>query len=70
MSAIIAQKTLGLKELKHYFNNKGSGFMDFLIPILIITIIGAALLAVMRVAIPELFNDMIKGIRDLFTDAL
>ena len=43
------------------------GYLDVLIKILITVIIGAALLALMRVAIPELFNDIINKIKSVFT---
>ena len=45
----------------------GEGYHDVLIKILITVIIGAALLALMRVAIPELFNDIINKIKSVFT---
>ena len=45
----------------------GEGYFDVLIKILITVIIGAALLALMRVAIPELFNDIIDKIKNVFT---
>ena len=45
----------------------GEGYLDVLIKILITVIIGAALLALMRVAIPELFNDIISKIKSVFT---
>ncbi|HBL82695.1 MAG TPA: hypothetical protein DD391_08940 [Clostridiales bacterium] len=45
----------------------GEGYLDVLIKILITVIIGAALLALMRVAIPELFNDIINKIKSVFT---
>ena len=45
----------------------GEGYLDGLIKILITVIIGAALLALMRVAIPELFNDIINKIKSVFT---
>ena len=45
----------------------GKGYLDVLIKILITVIIGAALLALMRVAIPELFNDIINKIKSVFT---
>ena len=45
----------------------GEGYLDVLIKILITVIIGSALLALMRVAIPELFNDIINKIKSVFT---
>ena len=45
----------------------GEGYLDVLIKILITVIIGVALLALMRVAIPELFNDIVNKIKSVFT---
>lgn len=46
---------------------RGEGFLDVLIKILITVIIGAALLALLRVAIPDLFQDILDKIRSIFT---
>lgn len=48
-------------------NESGEGYLDVLIKILITVIIGAALLALMRVAIPDLFNEIINKIKSVFT---
>ena len=48
-------------------DQSGEGFLDVLIKILITVIIGAALLALMRVAIPELFQDILDKIKSVFT---
>lgn len=45
----------------------GEGFLDVLIKILITVIIGAALLALLRIAIPDLFQDILDKIRNVFT---
>lgn len=45
----------------------GDGFLDVLIKMLIVVIIGAALLALLRVAIPDLFEDILRKIRSVFT---
>lgn len=52
------------KKLK--VDNKGEGFIDTLVKMLIVVVIGAALLALLNVAIPGLFNDMIAKIRTTF----
>jgi ABC-type phosphate/phosphonate transport system permease subunit len=46
---------------------RAEGFLDVLIKILITVIIGAALLALLRVAIPDLFQSIIDKIKDTFT---
>lgn len=61
-----------LVELKHKLitvmqDERGEGFLDVLIKILITVIIGAALLALLRIAIPDLFQDIINKIRSVFT---
>ncbi|MDD4700382.1 MAG: DUF6133 family protein [Oscillospiraceae bacterium] len=55
------------KVLSFLKNESGEGYLDVLIKILITVIIGAALLALMRVAIPDLFNDIINKIKSVFT---
>lgn len=45
----------------------GEGYLDVLIKILITVIIGAALLAIMRTAVPELFQEIIDKIKAVFT---
>ena len=44
----------------------GEGFIDVLVKMLIVVVIGAVLLAIMRQAIPQLFTDMLTRIRDIF----
>ena len=44
----------------------GEGFVDVLVKMLIVVVVGAVLLAIMRAAIPQLFTDMITKIRDIF----
>lgn len=51
------------------FQNKKDGMSDFmavLIIILIAVIVGAALLAIMRTAMPDLFQDIIDKIKSTF----
>jgi hypothetical protein len=47
-------------------NQAGEGFIDVLVKMLIVVVVGAVLLAIMRQAIPQLFNDMLTKIRDVF----
>lgn len=44
----------------------GEGFVDVLVKMLIVVVVGAVLLAIMRTAVPQLFTDMISKIRDAF----
>ena len=46
--------------------DEGEGFVDVLVKMLIVVIVGAALLAIMRTAVPQLFSDMIDRIRTIF----
>ena len=61
LNALAAKARMGITARK-----SGEGYLDVLIKILITVIIGAALLALMRVAIPELFNDIIDKIKSVF----
>lgn len=61
LNALAVKARMGLTARK-----SGEGYLDVLIKILITVIIGAALLALMRVAIPELFNDIIDKIKSVF----
>ena len=45
---------------------EGEGFVDVLVKMLIVVVVGAALLAIMRTAVPTLFSDMINKIRGIF----
>lgn len=68
---VVRGKTIMRKGKERLLNpsavKSGEGYLDVLIKILITVIIGAALLALMRVAIPELFNDIIDKIKNVFT---
>ena len=44
----------------------GEGFIDVLVKMLIVVVVGAVLLTIMRQAIPQLFTDMLTKIRDIF----
>ena len=44
----------------------GEGFIDVLVKMLIVVVVGAVLLAIMRQAIPQVFTDMLTKIRDIF----
>ena len=45
---------------------EGEGFVDVLVKMLIVVIVGAALLAIMQTAIPGLFSSMIDKVKDIF----
>ena len=56
-----------MKSLKQFIKEeRGEGFVDVLIKMLIVVIIGAALLVIMRTALPQIFNDLIGRIREIF----
>ena len=44
----------------------GEGFVDVLVKMLIVVVVGAVLLAIMRQAVPQLFTDMMTKIRSSF----
>jgi hypothetical protein len=44
----------------------GEGFIDVLVKMLIVVVVGAVLLSIMRTAVPQLFSDMIDKIRSVF----
>ena len=48
------------------YNEAGEGFIDVLVKMLIVVVVGAVLLAIMRQAIPQVFTDMLTKIRDVF----
>jgi len=54
----------GADRLKH--SDAGEGFIDVLVKMLIVVVVGAVLLAIMRTAVPQLFTDMLTKIRDVF----
>ena len=45
---------------------QGEGFVDVLVKMLIVVVVGAALLAIMRAAIPNLFTGMMDKIKAIF----
>lgn len=51
-----------LKKLSR--DNRGEGFLDMAMKILIVVIIGAAVLGVMNAAMPDLFQDLIDRVAD------
>ena len=51
---------------RHIIDQRGEGFVDVLVKMLLVVVIGAALLAIMRVAVPAMFTDMMTKIRDVF----
>ena len=64
----ISEKSEKLKRVlrKCVVDQKGEGFVDVLVKMLVVVVIGAALLAIMRVAVPSLFDDMMTKIRSVF----
>ena len=44
----------------------GEGFVDVMVKMLIVVVVGAALLAIMRTAIPNLFTSMIDKVKTIF----
>ena len=48
------------------YEDAGEGFVDVLVKMLIVVVVGAVLLTIMRQAIPQLFTDMLTKIRDIF----
>ena len=44
----------------------GEGFIDVLVKMLIVVVVGAVLLTIMRQAVPQLFTDMLTKIRGIF----
>lgn len=52
----------GFKKLSK--DNRGEGYLDMAMKILIVVIIGAAVLGVMNAALPDLFQDLIDKVAD------
>ena len=52
--------------LRFRYDETGEGFIDVLVKMLIVVVVGAVLLAIMRQAVPQLFTDMLTKIRDIF----
>ena len=59
---------LYLRSLARCFiqSDAGEGFVDVLVKMLIVVVVGAVLLAIMRTAVPQLFTDMLTKIRGIF----
>ena len=47
-------------------SDEGEGFVDVLVKMLIVVVVGAVLLAIMRNAVPQLFSDVIEKVRGIF----
>jgi hypothetical protein len=45
---------------------EGEGFIDVLVKMLIVVVVGAVLLTIMRTAVPQMFSDMMTKIRSIF----
>lgn len=72
MKKLMLRGKMIMKEVKDRLfaiakDESGEGFLDVLIKILITVIIGAALLALLRVAVPDLFQNILDKIRSVFT---
>lgn len=72
MKSLIAKSQVKVNVLKQTVKEalkprRAEGFLDVLIKILITVIIGAALLALLRIAIPDLFQNIIDKIKNTFT---
>ena len=52
--------------LRFRYDETGEGFIDVLVKMLIVVVVGAVLLAIMRQAVPQLFTDMLTKIRSIF----
>lgn len=76
MNQMIARKNSTLSALRARFaslgtgfrklskDNRGEGYLDMAMKILIVVIIGAAILGVMNAAMPALFQDLIDKVAD------
>jgi hypothetical protein len=60
---IVAAKTGIMGRLA---DDAGEGFVDVLVKMLIVVVVGAILLAIMRTAVPQMFSDMMNKIREVF----
>jgi hypothetical protein len=57
-----------MNNVRNFWNEKkGDGFVDVALKILIVVVIGAAILAIMNVAMPGLFQGLIDTISDELT---
>lgn len=67
ITAMVEGKKADMK--KRFLKSKkpGNDLIAILIVMLIVVIIGAALLAIMRTAMPSLFNDIMDKIQSVFT---
>ena len=48
-------------------NDAGEGFVDVLVKMLIVVVVGAVLLAIMQTAVPQLFTDILTKVRGIFS---
>ena len=46
--------------------DEGEGFVDVLVKMLIVVVVGAVLMTIMRLAVPQMFTDMMDKVRDIF----
>lgn len=62
LRARFASLRTGIKKLSK--DNRGEGYLDMAMKILIVVIVGAAVLGVMNAAMPDLFQDLIDKVAD------
>ena len=62
-----ARKTIVRVACGVYCAEEGEGFVDVLVKMLIVVVVGAVLLAIMQTAVPQLFTDMLTKIRGIFS---
>ena len=53
--------------IKSIGNQRGEGYIDYLIKILMTVVIGSLLLTLMQMAVPNLFSDVIGKIQNLLS---
>ena len=67
MKQLRVEKERWIKGKRQFVRQEeGEGFIDVLVKMLIVVVVGAALLAIMRAAIPDLFSGMMDKIRSIF----
>jgi hypothetical protein len=65
-STAAAARAYALAASRRAASESGEGFIDVLVKMLIVVVVGAVLLSIMRTAVPQLFSDMIDKIRSVF----
>ena len=67
MKKIIAVKNTVVSRIRNYLtrfagDNRGEGYLDMAMKLLIVVVVGAAILAIMNTAMPNLFQSLINKI--------